>query len=29
MAVTVEGIETTIERISDAGDGPVVHRAQL
>jgi len=29
MAVTVEGIETTIERISDAGDGPVIHRARL
>jgi hypothetical protein len=29
MAVTVEGIETTIERISDAGDGPVVHRGRL
>ena len=29
MTVTVEGIETTIERISNSGDGPVVHRAQL
>ena len=29
MAVTVEGIETTVERISDAGDGPIVHRARL
>jgi cell wall-associated NlpC family hydrolase len=29
MAVTVEGIEATIVRIAEAGDGPVTHRAQL
>jgi hypothetical protein len=29
MAVTVEEIEVTISRITEAGDGPVTHRAQL
>ncbi|MDE0751754.1 MAG: NlpC/P60 family protein [Planktomarina sp.] len=29
MSVRVEGIKTTIERISNAGDGHIIHRTQL